>query len=248
MCQIKIPKDYDNCKESYDDKPLYNHDFLGENHIQSEIKTWAVILLCSISMLLELSIGMTYGSLALVVDAIHMSTHVLSFLISAIAYTVARKLTNDPRFVFGTGKIGDLSAFSSAIILFIVSLIIFYDGINRLLYPTFVDFNSTIPVAIFGLFVNLLSGIILSGSFCSPKGICRCTNIFSDSNTVLDSDRNDDSSSHAGCQFHSHGPRKNNYTYLLNDNMEEMLDDDVESGLNNGRSRKSQGNSFRHFY
>ena len=116
-------------------------------------------------MVLEIAFGLAFGSLALVSDGIHMSTHVLAFTITWLAYTVSRKYSDDSRFVFGTGKVGDLAAFTSAIILFMIAMIIFYDGVNRLIKPTPVDYIKSIPVACFGLSVNVLSGLILGGFF-----------------------------------------------------------------------------------
>jgi cation diffusion facilitator family transporter len=81
-------------------------------------------------MVLEITFGLTYGSLAVLSDGIHMSTHVLAFVITWLAYSFSRRYSEDPRFVFGTGKVGDLAAFTSAIILFMIALIIFYDGVR----------------------------------------------------------------------------------------------------------------------
>ena len=87
----------------------HDHVFLGESHDKNERKTWAVIALCSAMMVAEIVGGSMFGSLALVADGLHMSTHAGAMLIAALAYTYARKHANDPRFVFGTGKLGDLS-------------------------------------------------------------------------------------------------------------------------------------------
>ena len=81
-------------------------------------------------MVLEIAFGLAYGSLAVLSDGIHMSTHVLAFAITWLAYSFSRRYNEDSRFVFGTGKVGDLAAFTSAIILFMIALILFYDGIR----------------------------------------------------------------------------------------------------------------------
>ena len=95
----------------------HEHVFLGEGHEKNERKTWAVIALCGVMMIIEIVGGSVFGSLALVADGLHMSTHASAMLIAALAYTFARKHAKDRRFVFGTGKLGDLAGFTSAIIL-----------------------------------------------------------------------------------------------------------------------------------
>ena len=79
-----------------------------------------MIILCSIMMVAEIIGGALFGSLALVADGLHMSTHAGALLLAALAYTFARKYANDRRFTFGTGKFGDLAGYSSAIVLAMV--------------------------------------------------------------------------------------------------------------------------------
>ena len=106
----------------------HGHVFLGEGHEQSERKTWAVIWLCSAMMLAEIIGGLLFGSIALVADGMHMSTHAGALLLAALAYRYARRHANDPRFTFGTGKFGDLAGFSSAIVLAMIALFIGYES------------------------------------------------------------------------------------------------------------------------
>jgi len=141
----------------------HDHVFLGVGHAQNERKTWAVIALCSVMMIAEIIGGSLFGSLALIADGLHMSTHAGAMLIAALAYSYARKHANDPRFVFGTGKLGDLAGFTSAIILAMISMLIGYEAITRLLSPVPIHFSEAIPIAVVGLFVNIASAWILSG-------------------------------------------------------------------------------------
>jgi cation diffusion facilitator family transporter len=141
----------------------HSHVFLGTGHEKNERKTWAVIALCTVMMVVEIGGGSLYGSLALVADGLHMSTHAAAMLIAALAYTYARRLANDPRFAFGTGKFGDLAGFSSAIILAMIALLIGYDAVTRLFLPVPIDFDVAIPIAIVGLLVNIASAWLLSG-------------------------------------------------------------------------------------
>jgi cation diffusion facilitator family transporter len=141
----------------------HDHIFLGAGHEQNERKTWAVIALCSAMMLIEIVGGSMFGSLALVADGLHMSTHAGAMLIAALAYTYARKHATDSRFVFGTGKLGDLAGFTSAIVLAMIALLIGYEAISRFLSPVPIHFDEAIPIAVVGLLVNLASVWLLGG-------------------------------------------------------------------------------------
>lgn len=141
----------------------HDHIFLGAAHEQNERRTWAVIVLCGVMMVAEIVGGSLFGSLALVADGLHMSTHAGAMLIAALAYTYARKHARDSRFVFGTGKLGDLAGFTSAIVLAMIALLIGYEAISRLFSPVPIHFSEAIPVAIFGLLVNIASAWLLSG-------------------------------------------------------------------------------------
>jgi cation diffusion facilitator family transporter len=140
----------------------HDHIFLGAGHEKNERKTWAVIALCSAMMLVEIVGGSMFGSLALVADGLHMSTHAGAMLIAALAYTYARKHATDSRFVFGTGKLGDLAGFTSAIVLAMIAVLIGYEAVSRFLSPVPIHFGEAIPIAVVGLLVNLASVWLLS--------------------------------------------------------------------------------------
>ena len=142
----------------------HDHIFLGAAHEDNERRTWMVIALCSAMMVAEIAGGSLFGSLALVADGLHMSTHAGAMLIAALAYTYARKHASDNRFVFGTGKLGDLAGFTSAIVLAMIALLIAYEAISRFLSPVPIHFNQAIPIAVLGLLVNLASVWLLSGN------------------------------------------------------------------------------------
>jgi len=141
----------------------HHHVFLGTGHEQNERKTWAVIVLCSVMMAIEIVGGEIFGSLALVADGLHMSTHAGAMLIAALAYTYARRHATDSRFVFGTGKLGDLAGFTSAIVLGMIALLIGFEAISRFLAPVPIHFTEAIPIAVIGLVVNIVSAWLLSG-------------------------------------------------------------------------------------
>ncbi|WP_175697894.1 CDF family Co(II)/Ni(II) efflux transporter DmeF [Burkholderia ambifaria] len=141
----------------------HDHIFLGAAHEQNERRTWMVIALCAAMMVAEIVGGSLFGSLALIADGLHMSTHAGAMLIAALAYTYARKHASDPRFVFGTGKLGDLAGFTSAIVLAMIALLIGYEAVARLLAPVAIHFGEAIPIAVAGLLVNVASVWLLSG-------------------------------------------------------------------------------------
>jgi cation diffusion facilitator family transporter len=143
--------------------PSHSHVFLGERHEANERKTWAVIILCGVMMLIEIVGGALFNSLALIADGLHMSTHAGAMLIAALAYTYARRHATDHRFVFGTGKLGDLAGFASAIVLAVIALFIGYEAIERFIAPVPISFNEAIPIAVLGLLVNIVSAWLLSG-------------------------------------------------------------------------------------
>jgi cation diffusion facilitator family transporter len=140
----------------------HDHVFLGKDHEKAERRTWAVIILCSVMMIAEIIGGILFGSLALVADGLHMSTHAGALLLAALAYTYARKYANDRNFTFGTGKFGDLAGYSSAIVLAMIALLIGYEAVSRLLNPVAISFNEAIPIAVLGLAVNVASAWLLS--------------------------------------------------------------------------------------
>src|ERR1700744_2856790 len=120
----------------------HNHDhvFLGRDHARAERRTWAVNILCAVMMSAEIIGGVLFGSLALIADGLHMSTHAGALLLAALAYTFARRYAADASFTFGTGKFGDLAGYSSAIVLAVISLLIGWEAVERLLAPVSIRF------------------------------------------------------------------------------------------------------------
>jgi cation diffusion facilitator family transporter len=142
--------------------PSHQHVFLGEGHEQSERKTWTVIWLCGAMMCAEIVGGLLFGSIALVADGLHMSTHAGALLLAALAYTYARRHAGNTSFTFGTGKFGDLAGFTSAIVLAMMALLIGYESVVRMLAPVQIHFAEAIPIACLGLAVNIASAWLLS--------------------------------------------------------------------------------------
>jgi cation diffusion facilitator family transporter len=141
----------------------HDHVFLGAGHAQAERRTWMVIALCAIMMVVEIVGGLLFGSIALVADGLHMSTHASALLLAALAYNYARRHAHDRRFTFGTGKLGDLAGYSSAIVLAMIALLIGYEAISRFIAPVSIRFDEAILIAVLGLAVNVASVLLLSG-------------------------------------------------------------------------------------
>lgn len=139
----------------------HGHVFLGDNHERNERRTWLVIAITATMMVVEITAGSIYGSMALVADGWHMSTHAAAMLIAALAYMFARKNARNPRFTFGTGKLGDLAGFASAVILALIALLIGWESLMRFYSPVEIDFSQAITVASVGLGVNLLCAWLL---------------------------------------------------------------------------------------
>ena len=140
----------------------HRHVFLAPGHEKNERRAWAVIILCGLMMVGEIVGGLLFGSIALVADGLHMSTHAGALLLAALAYTYSRRHADDPRFTFGTGKFGDLAGFTSAIVLAMIALLIGYEALTRFLHPVAIHFGEAIPIAVLGLGVNVASAWLLS--------------------------------------------------------------------------------------
>ncbi len=140
----------------------HSHVFLGDTHETSERRTWAVIWLCGAMMVIEIVGGLLFGSIALVADGMHMSTHAGALLLAALAYTYARKHAEDTRYTFGAGKLGDLAGFTSAVMLAMIAILIGYESVTRLFSPVEIRFGEAMPIACLGLVVNVASAWLLS--------------------------------------------------------------------------------------
>ena len=140
----------------------HSHVFLGARHGRHERRTWFVVALTAAMMVAEIIGGHVFGSMAVVADGWHMSTHAGALAIAALAYRFASRHARDPRFTFGTGKVGELAAFTSAVILALIAAAIGYEAIMRLMSPVPIDFAQATWLAALGLCVNLASAWLLS--------------------------------------------------------------------------------------
>jgi len=142
--------------------PSHDHVFLGERHDENARRTLWVVGLTSLMMVGEIAAGIVFNSMALLADGFHMATHAGALAVAAGAYAFARRHAANRRFSFGTGKVGDLSGFASALVLALVALGIAVESVGRLFDPSPVAFGEATLVAIVGLVVNVASVFLLS--------------------------------------------------------------------------------------
>ena len=140
-----------------------NHSFLGRAHDENAKRTRWVVALTSVMMVAEIVAGSLFGSMALLADGFHMATHAGALAVAAAAYAYARRHAANPRYSFGTGKVGDLAGFASALVLGIVAIGIAWESAGRLMRPGHVAFGEATIVAVIGLGVNIASALLLAG-------------------------------------------------------------------------------------
>ena len=138
----------------------HEHNFQAL-HEHGQKRSWQVLILTLIVMVVEIVAGTIYGSMALLADGWHMSTHAVAFIIVLVAYRYAHKHANDPAFSFGTGKFSVLGGFASAVALAVVALMMFVESLHRMFSPRVIHFNEALGVAVLGLLVNVACAFIL---------------------------------------------------------------------------------------
>lgn len=138
-----------------------SHDFRGSNHARNARRVRIVLLFSFAMMVGEIAAGQIYGSMALLADGWHMATHLAALGISLLAYMFAERQATNAHFSFGTGKFGDLGAYTSAVVLAIVALGIGYEAIDRFFNPLPIQYVEAMAVAALGLVVNIVAALLL---------------------------------------------------------------------------------------
>ena len=139
----------------------HSHVFDAHNPV-AERRTRQVMWLTAVMMVIEIVAGTAFGSMALLADGWHMSSHALALGLSAGAYTLARRHAADRRFAFGTWKIEVLGGYTSAVFLLGVAAYMGFESVSRLINPAKISFDEAIPIAVIGLIVNIVSAWLLS--------------------------------------------------------------------------------------
>lgn len=143
------------------DRWQHGHTFGTDQPRAGERRTRWVVALTVTMMAVEITAGMAFGSMALLADGWHMGTHAAALGIAVFAYVYARRHAADPRYSFGTGKVGALGGFGSAVGLAVVALLVVGESSSRLASPVAIRFEEAIVVAVVGLVVNLTSAFLL---------------------------------------------------------------------------------------
>ena len=139
----------------------HSHAFAAEHPARGERRTRWVVGITLVMMAAEIAAGTAFRSMALLADGWHMGTHAAALGVAAFAYAYARRHASDPRYSFGTGKVGALGGFASAVGLAVVALLVLGESATRLVQPVAIRFDEAIAVAVVGLAVNLLSALLL---------------------------------------------------------------------------------------
>ncbi|MES2054869.1 MAG: CDF family Co(II)/Ni(II) efflux transporter DmeF [Pseudomonadota bacterium] len=191
---------------------------LAASHDRNARRTLWVVILTAVMMVGEIVAGYMTGSMALLADGFHMATHAGALGVTAAAYAYAKHHAESGRYSFGTGKVGDLAGFTSALILGMVAIGIGIESIMRLVHPEKVDFGDATFVAVLGLVVNIVSAILLSGDHSHGPG-----HAHSHDQTHAQADAHDHD--HHGHQ-HAHGHDNNMrsaYIHVLADALTSIL-------------------------
>ncbi len=145
------------------DPLAHDHVFLGDSHDENARRTLWVVVLTALMMVGEIIAGTMFNSMALLADGFHMATHAVALAVAAGAYAYARRNAYNRHFTFGTGKVGDLAGFASALVLAMIAIGIAVESAQRLFNPSAVAFGEATVIAVIGLIVNVASALLLSG-------------------------------------------------------------------------------------
>ncbi len=137
------------------------HQFLAERHGANARRSMVVLILTLVMMVAEIIAGSMFGSMALLADGWHMGSHAAALGIAVFAYSYARRHAENDVYTFGTGKVGDLAAFSSALLLLVIAGMMAFESVQRLINPVSIAYSEAMAVAVLGLGVNLVSAVIL---------------------------------------------------------------------------------------
>lgn len=135
----------------------HSHEYSFGHERESERRTMIVMLITAIMMVVEITCGVLFNSMALLADGWHMSTHAAALGIGYFAYRYARIHSKNQNYSFGTGKVHALGSYSSALLLALVALIVFGDSIWTLANPKPIQYDQALLVAVIGFLVNAAS-------------------------------------------------------------------------------------------
>lgn len=139
----------------------HDHVFSQDKQRAGEQRTLLIVAVTAVMMVVEITAGLIYGSMALLADGLHMASHATALGIAVFAYVISRRLASDKRFTYGVGKINSLAGFASAVMLLGFALVMAIESTDRLIEPLSIDFDQALIVATIGLVVNGVSAWVL---------------------------------------------------------------------------------------
>lgn len=142
--------------------------YLGADHARNERRTWIVAAICSVTLVAQIGGGIAFNSMALVANGLHMAAHVAALVVAALAYALSRRYAADPRFAFGTGKVGYLAGFANAAVLGVTALLIATESVEHMVAAEPVAYQGALTLAAFGLVVNLVCVWLLRPASAHP--------------------------------------------------------------------------------
>ena len=135
--------------------------YLGADHARNERRTRIAAVICAVSLVLQVVGGLVFNSMALAAGGLHMAAHLVALMTATVAYALARRFADDPRFSFGTGKLGYLAGFANAVGLALTAVVIGIESFQRLIFPETVEYGAAIWIGAISLVVNLFSAFLL---------------------------------------------------------------------------------------
>ncbi len=139
----------------------HEHVFGQDQQRAGEKRTLLIVVVTAVMMVVEITAGLIYGSMALLADGLHMASHATALGIAVFAYVISRRFASDPRFAFGVGKINSLAGFASAVLLLSFALVMVIESTDRLINPLSISFDQALIVVVIGLVVNGVSAWVL---------------------------------------------------------------------------------------
>jgi cobalt-zinc-cadmium efflux system protein len=132
---------------------IHKHEVKSKNLVYS-------ILLNLLITIAQIIGGIISGSLALISDALHNFSDVLSLVFSLVANKLSRRKASIDQ-TFGYKRAELIAAFVNASTLVIVALILVYGAINRFFNPHPIQSGLVIWLALLGILVNGFSVLLL---------------------------------------------------------------------------------------
>lgn len=137
----------------------HNHVHIHKHEVEGKNLVYSILLnlLITVAQIVGVIIS---GSLALISDALHNFSDVLSLSFSLVAHKLSRRKASINN-TFGYKRAELIAAFINAITLIVVALFLSYEASTRLFHPTPIQSNLVIWLALLGIVVNGGSVLLL---------------------------------------------------------------------------------------